>query len=357
MFTLRHTLTLGLLLCTSALSGCLFLSSEEPDDDVACPAIYELCPEGSVEVEACAPGARCVTKNTCGGAEGTICQYEDDVQCKALPVCGEGEVEIGRCGQAELCAYECAPGATCRTSSICGETVFCQQDNINCRAIPVCPEGTTEVEQCPADTSCSEHSICGVTIKCAKDINNCEAYPSCPEGAVEVESCNDLYICSTATLCGQTIQCEHRGDINCDPIHAIPVCPEGFSEVPDCADDGSSCQYVTTCGTTIACQEDVVNCLAIPVCPAGSQEVMACPPTSSSCQNISLCGTTISCQYGAACAPQDARGVGLCAAFFGYAWNGSSCIGLSGCSCEGADCDEAYETPEACQMARSSCAP
>ena len=159
--------------------------------------------------------------------------------------------------------------------------------------------------------------------------------------------------CEAASICGYTIYCEAI-PVVCD---AYPVCPAGTAEVLDCADNGSSCQYVTTCGTTIACQEDVVNCLAIPVCPAGSQEVMACPPTSSSCQNISLCGTTISCQYGAACAPQDARGVGICAAIFGYAWNGSSCVGLGGCSCEGADCDEAYETSESCQAARSSCAP
>ncbi len=94
MFNLRNTLALGLLLCTSTLSGCLFLGDDEPGDDVACATLFELCPEGSTQVEECAPGARCVRKNTCGGAEGTICQYDDDVQCAALPVCGEGEVAV-----------------------------------------------------------------------------------------------------------------------------------------------------------------------------------------------------------------------------------------------------------------------
>ena len=77
MSHLRHVLTVGLLCCAAALSGCLFLGDDEPGDDVACPAIFELCPEGSAQVEACAPGARCVYKNTCGGGAGTICQYED----------------------------------------------------------------------------------------------------------------------------------------------------------------------------------------------------------------------------------------------------------------------------------------
>jgi hypothetical protein len=55
------------------------------------------------------------------------------------------------------------------------------------------------------------------------------------------------------------------------------------------------------------------------------------------------------------CAAQDARGSGACAAFFGYAWNGSACVGLSGCSCEGTDCGSTFDTPEACEMAYAHC--
>ena len=55
------------------------------------------------------------------------------------------------------------------------------------------------------------------------------------------------------------------------------------------------------------------------------------------------------------CAPQDARGEGLCAAFFGYAWNGSECVGISGCDCVGEDCDETFDTPEECAAAHADC--
>lgn len=55
------------------------------------------------------------------------------------------------------------------------------------------------------------------------------------------------------------------------------------------------------------------------------------------------------------CAAQDARGEGLCRAFFGYAWNGRECAGLSGCECVGSACDATYETPEACQAAYAEC--
>ncbi len=58
---------------------------------------------------------------------------------------------------------------------------------------------------------------------------------------------------------------------------------------------------------------------------------------------------------GSMCAAQDAQGVGACARFFGYAWNGSSCVGISGCSCSGAACGALYDSPDACQSAYRTC--
>lgn len=58
----------------------------------------------------------------------------------------------------------------------------------------------------------------------------------------------------------------------------------------------------------------------------------------------------------AKCAAQDAEGVGLCQAFFGYAWDGKACVGLGGCSCQGSDCGEIYNSPAACEADYSQCA-
>lgn len=55
------------------------------------------------------------------------------------------------------------------------------------------------------------------------------------------------------------------------------------------------------------------------------------------------------------CAAQDAEGVGACQLFFGVAWDGQQCVGISGCSCEGSDCDHLYETAEACTKAHAGC--
>ncbi|MBK8169553.1 MAG: hypothetical protein IPK60_04320 [Sandaracinaceae bacterium] len=60
-------------------------------------------------------------------------------------------------------------------------------------------------------------------------------------------------------------------------------------------------------------------------------------------------GGAVTCGY------QDAFGVGACAAFFGYAWDGATCHSVSGCSCEGADCANLYESPEACVDAHAPC--
>lgn len=54
------------------------------------------------------------------------------------------------------------------------------------------------------------------------------------------------------------------------------------------------------------------------------------------------------CLFGDDCAPFDAKAVGACELFLGYSWTGDNCVGLSGCSCEGSDCDNLYDSSEQC---------
>jgi hypothetical protein len=55
------------------------------------------------------------------------------------------------------------------------------------------------------------------------------------------------------------------------------------------------------------------------------------------------------------CAPQRAAGVGVCRGSVGVFWTGVACTPAWGCSCEGADCAQAYETLEACERAYTRC--
>jgi hypothetical protein len=56
-----------------------------------------------------------------------------------------------------------------------------------------------------------------------------------------------------------------------------------------------------------------------------------------------------------ACEAQDVAAVGVCDAAFGVFFLGAGCGWLSGCSCEGADCDSAYADLASCQMANRGC--
>jgi hypothetical protein len=61
-----------------------------------------------------------------------------------------------------------------------------------------------------------------------------------------------------------------------------------------------------------------------------------------------------------ACPPMDAKATpdpeyGGCLCFLGYAWNGSSCVGLADCFCEGADCDKLTMDKAECEVAHAQC--
>lgn len=56
------------------------------------------------------------------------------------------------------------------------------------------------------------------------------------------------------------------------------------------------------------------------------------------------------------CDAMDARGQGACRrAAFGFAWNGSQCVTITGCECVGVDCDRLHPTLEECQSAHAEC--
>ncbi|HVH97945.1 MAG TPA: hypothetical protein VM869_04520 [Enhygromyxa sp.] len=61
------------------------------------------------------------------------------------------------------------------------------------------------------------------------------------------------------------------------------------------------------------------------------------------------------CLFGDECAPFDAQGVGPCEAFFGVTWTGDNCVGVSGCECQGTDCDNLYEDSEQCWSDHALC--
>ena len=86
--------------------------------------------------------------------------------------------------------------------------------------------------------------------------------------------------------------------------------------------------------------------------------ISGCSCIGSDCDNLSPDPKGCGIEFGECiddCAPDDAQGVGMCLAFFGYAWNGTECVGQSGCSCEGSDCGSLPMNPIDCEKAHQDC--
>ena len=46
---------------------------------------------------------------------------------------------------------------------------------------------------------------------------------------------------------------------------------------------------------------------------------------------------------------------GGCHCMMGFYWDGADCVGLSGCACQGADCDKLAQSEQECQASHASC--
>lgn len=57
------------------------------------------------------------------------------------------------------------------------------------------------------------------------------------------------------------------------------------------------------------------------------------------------------------CPAWDAHGSGLCNLILGFAWDGQSCVAVSGCDCAGADCDLLRRDDDAAACLATMCEP
>ncbi len=215
------------------------------------------------------------------------------------------------CRISECTTCFCAPNGELRCTGTCVD------------AGPV-PRYCMSTADCPPDSLCHGPAGCGVAWTCRpwSEIGGCTAdlAPFC--------ACDGTVFMSSSTCPGRPYA--HRGYCGIVPPDAGP----GF-----CIIRGVRCVPGVPCRidacTTCTCSGDTVGCAIDPGCGVDAGSVDAGVPIL--------------------CPPQDARGVGACAAFFGYAWNGSDCVGVSGCSCDGTDCMSLYRDPMECLRAHFEC--
>jgi len=256
--------------------------------------------------------ATCTGGQVCCNASCGICT-DPGGSCITLE-CADGGVPDGgscggaTCGAGDQCCPSCAP-----------DEAFCLPagSGVACPDILCPPPSTCGGELCDTapGTACCDDGCGGelcplVDGTCPPSPFDCPPPPTCADG-----SCAPTDICCDNPCDGSTF---------CSPAGAgCPVfdCPPP----PIC---GSA-----TCAPGEFCCSD---CGGGEFCSAGGCPAAPCPPPEP-------------------CAAQDARGDGLCDAFFGYAWNGSSCTGISGCSCVGTDCSSLYMDPASCAAEHAAC--
>jgi hypothetical protein len=82
----------------------------------------------------------------------------------------------------------------------------------------------------------------------------------------------------------------------------------------------------------------------------------AAPPVEQGTGNEAGPGDTGTADSGpTSCGPMDARGEGSCEMVLGTAWDGKTCVTLSGCSCQGNDCAKLFQSPADCTAAYKTC--
>ena len=340
-------------------------STGTPCGDNTCYA-GEFCCNESCGICA-AEGGACI-EIACN--DGVFCNAQrcDSDSATCCPGCSPGESFCsdanGACPELDCPAPTCSSDSECNGGSCClgcnGDAGYCADacPDIACPPPPSCAEcgpGLTCCPGCDGDVACYDSNGACPPVACPPPPPTCEDTNACAEGQRCCPGCLGDHICAD-------------GDGPC-PVLRCPPPPVTCDSV-DCPDDSQCCER---CGGAPFCFPAGEMC-PVPVCPPP-------PPPAERCEDGSTCADGLQCCAGcdnsyfcasaagecpqvlcpvpppnpSTCPAQEARGVGFCAAFFGYAWNGRSCVGLSGCSCEGDDCDSTYDSPEACERAHYHC--
>ena len=265
---------------------------------------------------------------------------------------------------------ECKPGESKTADDGCN-TCSCQQNGFWACTEKACVDpGTCKPgDSKPAGDGCN-------TCTCDENSNwactkiGCVDPGECKPGETKQVDCN---------TCG----CTEDGKWACTAM----ACGECTGPMPLCAAPPPGCDYVGggcvggqwTCGTltcageckpgetkpaddgcnTCSCTDEGTWACTEMACSTPCKSDADCPQPGSPCHNAvceaGQCTLVELPGCGNQCAPQEAKGDGLCDAWFGYAWDGVSCQSISGCSCVGADCDKLYKTPDDCKLAHEGC--
>jgi hypothetical protein len=294
------------------------------------------------------------TIGTVAGCSATVVTSRDDAGTDSVPidVPSPTDAPVQRtCITTADCrsGEECLVREGCDTPSYCGPALrrpctddiatYCGCDGVSFVGSSTCPPRSYAyrgpcrgVDPPPPGCRLSDGRICLVGQACvAPDgCNTCVCNPdrtlNCTlRGCVDAGSPMDVPLprsCRTGSDCPPSMMCD--GPPGCGVPWSCVLqrgCTADFS--PFCGCDGRTFNSSSTC-------------VGRPYARTGPCESVDAGPTPL-------------------CRPQTASGVGLCELFLGFVWNGTDCIGLSGCSCVGSDCSSLVQDLSVCLAAHRSC--
>ncbi len=203
-----------------------------------------------------------------------------------------------------------------------------------------CMDGDPPVGACPEAEGYFSVYIEGCGCFCDYDSSGVEPKPE-PELCPEDEG-SDF----TARL--EPIECDPDEDVQCPEVEGKDHykfeiencgCYCGYDPIDPliCPDEDDGYHYVS---------DDPAECASILFdCPDGQDHFF---DEDCGCGCVEL-------GEPAECTAQDAAGDGACMMILGYAFNGRTCTELGGCDCVGDDCDEIFNSREACRDAYKPC--
>jgi hypothetical protein len=324
--------------------------------------------------------------------------------CDVPSYCGP---RLGRPCTEDLAPYCGCDGQTFMASSTCPTRVYARRGPCEARdgGPPGCrlPNGRT----CPFgqtcrldDNGCSVCS-CGLdgSVRCAGGTCIDAGAPSCvlSDGRVcpvgqqcpAPDGCNTCVCNPGGMLVCSTRACADAGPPGCLLLNDA-ICPFGQRCMIDrctecfcdnrggltcsnrCADAGSpdvvpprSCRSSGECPRGMMCDGPAgcdVPWTCVPLRPCTADVAPFCGCDGRTFYGSSSCPGQVYRSRGGCggggmggCRAQDARGDGLCDAFFGYAWDGRMCVAVTGCRCEGSDCRALSLELDACRLRYSGC--